>query len=133
MCGGLGWVRQVWGLLPAKYTSQLRALYVLHPTLRLRLLLWALSPLLGRRVWERLVFVDEIAQLGAHFELRALRLPAFVEHYDRNRDTARAHLSPDASERARIAAEQAAARRAEHGPWRAAGADPLLGVSVRGV
>lgn len=88
-----GWMWSEYKRLPRKYRKSLCHVHIIHPSLALRVGLWAASPFISRHFWDRVVYADALSDLRAHFEGRAIdaALPAFVVDYDTLRDTGR-HL-----------------------------------------
>jgi len=92
----LAWLRSSLGFIPRKFKANLRALYVVHPTLQLRLLLWLCSPLFGHHFWPSVCYADDLIELESYFpsagnngDLRTVQqyLPGFVRAYDAQRDS----------------------------------------------
>jgi hypothetical protein len=136
----LSWLRHVLSSAPRKLRLNLGAVYVIHATLQLRLLLWLVSPFVSRSFWHSLCYIDQLEQLHDHFEQAAFcsrrattpgkssglgasssssLLPRFVLQYDQLRDSplavrARALRDADVAELAQsaVAARAAAASRA---------------------
>jgi len=59
----VGQVREVGELLPKRYQKNLKAFYVLHPTKLFRASLWTLYNWFSTKMWERIEYVYDVAQL----------------------------------------------------------------------
>lgn len=54
---------------------------MLHPTWWFRLSLLWLRPMVSRKFWDKVVYVDRVAELYRYFNPEELVLPAFVYRY----------------------------------------------------
>ncbi|GJP32030.1 hypothetical protein CLOM_g16575 [Closterium sp. NIES-68] len=59
------------------------AVYILHPSLTLRLGLWLLSPWLSDSIYSRVAFMSRVEFLADHIPLDEVDLPAFCLEHDR--------------------------------------------------
>ncbi|KAL9328055.1 hypothetical protein ACSQ67_003058 [Phaseolus vulgaris] len=74
----LGWMRRLQQILGRKHQHNLHAIYVLHPTLGLKLTVFALQLLVDSVVWKKVVYVDRLLQLFRYVPREQLTIPDFV-------------------------------------------------------
>ncbi|XP_020216706.1 protein GDAP2 homolog [Cajanus cajan] len=78
----LGWMRRLQQILGRKHQHNLHAIYVLHPTLGLKLTVLALQLLVDNLVWKKVVYVDRLLQLFRYVPREQLTIPDFVFQHD---------------------------------------------------
>ncbi|KAL2349187.1 hypothetical protein Fmac_003187 [Flemingia macrophylla] len=74
----LGWMRRLQQILGRKHQHNLHAIYVLHPTLGLKVTVLALQLLVDNVVWKKVVYVDRLLQLFRYVPREQLTIPDFV-------------------------------------------------------
>ncbi|KAG5087932.1 hypothetical protein AAZX31_01G052300 [Glycine max] len=78
----LGWMKRFQQILGRKHQHNLHAIYVLHPTLGLKLTIFALQLLVNNVVWKKVVYVDRLLQLFRYVPREQLTIPDFVFQHD---------------------------------------------------
>ncbi|KAL1355910.1 uncharacterized protein [Arachis hypogaea] len=84
----LGWMRRLQQILGRKHQRNLHAVYVLHPSLGLKVAVFALQLLVDNMGWKKVVYVDRLLQLFRYVPREQLTIPDFVfqnrmkEHYE---------------------------------------------------
>ena len=58
---------------------------MVHPTFWVKMVFWALSPIISDKFWMKLKYVSELSELEKYLELDKLGLPSVVVDYDRKR------------------------------------------------
>lgn len=53
-------IRMAYDILPPKYGQRLQSLYILHPTMSLKLLLWSFWPWFSSRLWSKIKYFDSM-------------------------------------------------------------------------
>ncbi|RDX85875.1 Protein GDAP2-like protein, partial [Mucuna pruriens] len=74
----LGWMRRLQQILGRKHQHNLHAIYVLHPTIGLKLTVFTLQLLVDHVVWKKVVYVDRLLQLFRYVPREQLTIPDFV-------------------------------------------------------
>ncbi|WVZ09848.1 hypothetical protein V8G54_014378 [Vigna mungo] len=74
----LGWMRRLQQILGRKHQHNLHAIYILHPTIGLKLTVFALQMLVDGLVWKKVVYVDRLLQLFRYVPREQLTIPDFV-------------------------------------------------------
>mmetsp|Transcript_4828 Transcript_4828/g.9848 ORF Transcript_4828/g.9848 Transcript_4828/m.9848 type:complete len:272 (+) Transcript_4828:80-895(+) len=82
----LGFVRRLHAVLGENHKDNLKALFVVHPTLALRASTTAMALLgagISKRVWTRAIYVDSLRSLFQYIPEDQLYIPEFVYDHDR--------------------------------------------------
>ncbi|XP_019456717.1 PREDICTED: protein GDAP2 homolog isoform X2 [Lupinus angustifolius] len=74
----MGWMRRLQEILGRKHQHNLHAIYVLHPTLGLKVAVFGLQLLVDTAVWKKVVYVDRLLQLFRYVPREQLTIPDFV-------------------------------------------------------
>ncbi|MED6115446.1 hypothetical protein PIB30_090688 [Stylosanthes scabra] len=74
----LGWMRRLQQILGRKHQRNLHAIYVLHPSLGLKVAVFALQLLVDNAAWKKVVYVDRLMQLFRYVPREQLTIPDFV-------------------------------------------------------
>ncbi|KAH7430113.1 hypothetical protein KP509_09G084500 [Ceratopteris richardii] len=78
----LGWMKRLQQILGRKHRKNLHAIYVLHPTLGLKAVIFALRLFVDREVWRNVVYVERLLQLFKYVPREQLTIPDFVFQHD---------------------------------------------------
>ncbi|CAL0315215.1 unnamed protein product [Lupinus luteus] len=78
----MGWMRRLQEILGRKHQHNLHAIYVLHPTLGLKVAVFGLQLLVDAAVWKKVVYVDRLLQLFRYVPREQLTIPDFVFQHD---------------------------------------------------
>eukprot|EP00245_Coleochaete_scutata_P005883 TRINITY_DN19855_c0_g1_i1.p1 TRINITY_DN19855_c0_g1~~TRINITY_DN19855_c0_g1_i1.p1 ORF type:complete len:319 (-),score=68.99 TRINITY_DN19855_c0_g1_i1:283-1170(-) len=81
---GTLWLQSLYRSLPCSYRRRLRAVYILHPALLMRLTLWGVTQYLGDSLAHKLVYVSRIEFLWDYMKEKHIKLPDFVREHDRD-------------------------------------------------
>ncbi|PNX95769.1 hypothetical protein L195_g018963, partial [Trifolium pratense] len=74
----LGWMKRLEQILGRKHKQNLHAIYVLHPTIGLKVAVLALQLLVDNVVWKKVVYADRLLQLFRYVPREQLTIPDFV-------------------------------------------------------
>ncbi|KEH27846.1 appr-1-P processing enzyme family protein [Medicago truncatula] len=74
----LGWMKRLQQILGRKHQHNLHAIYILHPTLGLKVAVLALQMLVDSVVWKKVVYADRLLQLFRYVPREQLTIPDFV-------------------------------------------------------
>ncbi|XP_045810682.1 protein GDAP2 homolog [Trifolium pratense] len=78
----LGWMKRLEQILGRKHKQNLHAIYVLHPTIGLKVAVLALQLLVDNVVWKKVVYADRLLQLFRYVPREQLTIPDFVFQHD---------------------------------------------------
>ncbi|XP_031131612.1 protein GDAP2 homolog isoform X2 [Ipomoea triloba] len=78
----LGWMKRLQEILGRRHRHNLRAIYVLHPTIGLKAAIGALQLFVDKEVWKKVEYVDHLLQLFRHVPREQLTIPDFVFQHD---------------------------------------------------
>jgi len=78
----LGFMKRLQQILGRKHQKNLHAIYVLHPTLGLRIAILAMQLFVDGEVWKKVVYVDRLVQLFRYVPREQLTIPDFVFQHD---------------------------------------------------
>lgn len=83
----LGWFRSTYWRTPYAYHKQMRSLCIVHPSVRVRLTLFALSYLTKHSFWEKINYADRLEFLDESVPVALIRsLPQEYKAYDKRLD-----------------------------------------------
>ncbi|KAK3273287.1 hypothetical protein CYMTET_18465 [Cymbomonas tetramitiformis] len=83
----LDFVRQLHAALDPKHKDTLKAFYVVHPTMMLKMATSGMAMLgagISRRVWRKAIYIDKLDDLFACISPEQLYIPDFVWDHDRS-------------------------------------------------
>eukprot|EP01135_Chromosphaera_perkinsii_P003175 Nk52_evm64s236 gene=Nk52_evmTU64s236 len=78
----LSWFRKCYRILSRKYKKNLKALYIVHPTLWIRLLMGFFKPFVSYKFWDKIVTCHSLSELRPSLPLNQLTIPSKVLDYD---------------------------------------------------
>jgi hypothetical protein len=79
----LSWLREMFDIFDRKYRANLKAMYVVHSSFWVKLVFWALTPVLTTKFWDTLVYIDRVQDLNNYFDRGQMQIPAHVIDFDR--------------------------------------------------
>jgi hypothetical protein len=83
----LSWWRRTYWSVPYCFHERLHCLAVVHPSLQVRAVLFALSYLPRHSFWEKLDYADRLEFLDSHVPIELVKtLPAEVKQHDKDLD-----------------------------------------------
>ncbi|XP_055021452.1 rho GTPase-activating protein 1 isoform X2 [Boleophthalmus pectinirostris] len=89
----LGWLRDAYREFDRKYKKNIKALYIVHPTMFIRTLLILFKPLISFKFGRKINYVNYLSELEDVVKCEQLVIPARVREYD---NKLRASLKPTA-------------------------------------
>uniref|UniRef100_A0A8C6U4Y8 Rho GTPase-activating protein 1 n=1 Tax=Neogobius melanostomus TaxID=47308 RepID=A0A8C6U4Y8_9GOBI len=89
----LGWLRDAYREFDRKYKKNIKALYIVHPTMFIRTLLILFKPLISFKFGRKINYVNYLSELEDVVKCEQLIIPARVREYD---NKLRANLKPSA-------------------------------------
>ncbi|XP_033835689.1 rho GTPase-activating protein 1 isoform X2 [Periophthalmus magnuspinnatus] len=87
----LGWLRDAYREFDRKYKKNIKALYIVHPTMFIRTLLILFKPLISFKFGRKINYVNYLSELEDVVKCEQLIIPARVREYD---NKLRASLKP---------------------------------------
>lgn len=76
------WIKRVIGLLTRKYKKNVKNLYIVHPSMWMKMVLWFITPFVSKKFWEKLAYIDKLQTLPRFVSPQLLKVPKFIEQYD---------------------------------------------------
>ncbi|XP_076008484.1 rho GTPase-activating protein 1 [Genypterus blacodes] len=89
----LGWLRDAYREFDRKYKKNIKALYIVHPTMFIKTLLILFKPLISFKFGRKINYVSYLSELEDVVKCEQLLIPARVREYD---NKLRASLKPSA-------------------------------------
>uniref|UniRef100_A0A3Q3AYC2 Rho GTPase activating protein 1 n=1 Tax=Kryptolebias marmoratus TaxID=37003 RepID=A0A3Q3AYC2_KRYMA len=89
----LSWLRDAYREFDRKYKKNIKALYIVHPTMFIKTLLILFKPLISFKFGRKINYVSYLSELEAVVKCDQLMIPARVREYD---NKLRASLKPSA-------------------------------------
>ncbi|XP_005384065.2 PREDICTED: rho GTPase-activating protein 1 isoform X2 [Chinchilla lanigera] len=78
----LSWLRDAYREFDRKYKKNIKALYIVHPTMFIRTLLILFKPLISFKFGRKIFYVNYLSELSEHVKLEQLGIPRQVLKYD---------------------------------------------------
>ncbi|XP_020865463.1 rho GTPase-activating protein 1 isoform X2 [Phascolarctos cinereus] len=78
----LSWLRDAYREFDRKYKKNIKALYVVHPTMFIKTLLILFKPLISFKFGRKIFYVNYLSELSEHVKLEQLGIPRQVLKYD---------------------------------------------------
>uniref|UniRef100_A0A8C5MJ55 Rho GTPase activating protein 1 n=1 Tax=Leptobrachium leishanense TaxID=445787 RepID=A0A8C5MJ55_9ANUR len=85
----LGWLRDAYREFDRKYKKNIKALYIVHPTMFIKTLLILFKPLISFKFGRKIFYASYLNELEEHLKLNQLGIPKEVLKYE---ETIRANL-----------------------------------------
>eukprot|EP00897_Mesotaenium_endlicherianum_P010394 jgi/Mesen1/9383/ME000610S08687 len=79
---GVMWLRSVYESLPSVCKDRVKAMYILHPALRMRVTLWGLGSWFSEGLYSKITFVSRVEFLWDYIRKTQLDIPEFVQTHD---------------------------------------------------
>ena len=76
------WIKEVYNTLTYAYKKNLKAFYVVHPTMWAKLTCWWFSTFMAPAIKNKIHYVRALEELKASMDLKALSIPMFIEEQD---------------------------------------------------
>lgn len=75
------WLRKMYSIFNRKYKKNLKQLYIVHPTVWVKMTFRLFKPFLSSKFWRKLVYVDQSADIWNYFQKDQITLPNYVLNY----------------------------------------------------
>ncbi|XP_063294438.1 rho GTPase-activating protein 1 isoform X2 [Pelobates fuscus] len=85
----LGWLRDAYREFDRKYKKNIKALYIVHPTMFIKTLLILFKPIISFKFGRKIFYANYLSDLEEHMKLEQLGIPKQILKYD---ETIRANL-----------------------------------------
>ncbi|KAG2393224.1 hypothetical protein C9374_009801 [Naegleria lovaniensis] len=79
---GFSWMLNVYRTITRKYKKNLKSLYILHPTMMIKVIMKCFSPFVSEKFWKKLHLVDSIQDIYKDIPEETLPLPPTTIAYD---------------------------------------------------
>jgi len=76
------WLKDVYSVFTRKYKKNLKAMYMLHPTLTVKTLLAVVTPFINKKFWKKFFYIENIRDLYIHIPPAQVVLPSMATEYD---------------------------------------------------
>lgn len=76
------WIKQVYNILPYRFKKNLKAFFVVHPTLWTRMTCWWFSTFMAPAIKNKIVSVNALEELDSVVDVRQLSVPMFITEQD---------------------------------------------------
>ncbi|CAF0917889.1 unnamed protein product [Brachionus calyciflorus] len=76
------WLAKVYKMLDRKFKKNLKALYVVHPTMLFKVLWQFIRPLISSKFNKKVTYCNTLAELGVHIDLNILKIHDQIKRYD---------------------------------------------------
>lgn len=78
----LAWLKELYYMLTYKYKKNLKAFYIVHPTMLTKIMTWWFSSFLAPAIKKKLFTLEGIEHLYAVIARDQLEIPAYINEYD---------------------------------------------------
>ncbi|KAG8438270.1 hypothetical protein GDO86_008819 [Hymenochirus boettgeri] len=78
----LGWLRDAYREFDRKYKKNIKALYIVHPTMFIKTLLILFKPIISFKFGRKIFYANYLSDLEEHMKLERLGIPKQVLKYD---------------------------------------------------
>jgi len=75
------WLKKMYTIFNRKYKKHLKNLYIIHPTVWIKLTLRLFKPFISNKFWKKLTYIDQSADIFNYFSKDELSLPNYVLTY----------------------------------------------------
>eukprot|EP01001_Neometanema_parovale_P002703 NODE_1337_length_1775_cov_178.368644_g1270_i0.p1 GENE.NODE_1337_length_1775_cov_178.368644_g1270_i0~~NODE_1337_length_1775_cov_178.368644_g1270_i0.p1 ORF type:complete len:565 (+),score=76.04 NODE_1337_length_1775_cov_178.368644_g1270_i0:58-1695(+) len=76
------WLRRAYRLLPPNYKKNLKAVYVVHPTVWLNLAIAFVKPFVHERFWQKVLMMNDMRQLYSYVPPDSITIPEEIVQYN---------------------------------------------------
>ncbi|KJE97057.1 rho GTPase-activating protein 8 [Capsaspora owczarzaki ATCC 30864] len=80
---GIGWVREVYKVFDRKYKKNLKALYIVHPSVWIKVIMGLVRPFISSKFAQKLLYMSSLDQLSQYLHVDQMDVPEFVRAYDK--------------------------------------------------
>lgn len=78
----LNYIAKVYKMLDRKFKKNLKAFFIVHPTMFIKLLINFISPLTSSKFKKKMMYCNTLEELGNHVDLEILKIPDEVKQYN---------------------------------------------------
>jgi len=82
----MNWLRKIYSGLGFKYRKNIKALYLVHPSLWTKTVFLVMKPLLSQKFWKKLIYIDTVDQIYQYVERSQITFSRDVYLYEELRD-----------------------------------------------
>eukprot|EP00301_Raphidiophrys_heterophryoidea_P017883 c288_g1_i1.p1 GENE.c288_g1_i1~~c288_g1_i1.p1 ORF type:complete len:550 (+),score=143.59 c288_g1_i1:94-1743(+) len=75
-------IKKAFSVLTRKYRKNVKAVFVVHPTLWMKMLFWFMTPFVSKKFWAKLIYLDKLSELYKRVDPTLLNIPKFIQQYD---------------------------------------------------
>jgi len=79
------WLKYLYGVFSRKYKKNLKAMYVVHPTMWIKAAMMFLTPFVSKKFWKKFFYIEHVRDLHVHIPPSQVVLPSIVMDYDIHR------------------------------------------------
>jgi len=79
------WLKYLYSVFSRKYKKNLKAMYVVHPTMFVKAALLFMTPFVSKKFWKKFFYIENVRDLYVHIPPSQVVLPSAVMDYDLNR------------------------------------------------
>jgi hypothetical protein len=72
------WMRKMYSIFNRKYKKNLKMLYIVHPSVWVKMTFKLFKPFISSKFWRKLVYIDQAAELFNYFPKDQITLPSYV-------------------------------------------------------
>ncbi|KAF4517404.1 hypothetical protein B566_EDAN005013 [Ephemera danica] len=90
------WLREVYNILPYKYKKNLKAFYIVHPTIWTKMVTWWFTTFMAPAIKQKVFSLPGVEYLYTSMSPQQLEIPAFITEYDMTINGVR-YFQPDDS------------------------------------
>lgn len=76
------WIAKVYKMLDRKFKKNLKALYIVHPTMLFKILWQFIRPIISSKFIKKITYCNALKDLGNYLDLSNLNIPEEVKIYD---------------------------------------------------
>jgi hypothetical protein len=78
------WLQEVYGIFNRKYKKNLKRLFIVHPNVWVKLVVWFATPFVSQKFWKKMTYIPKLMDLYQHFDPQALKIPSKILEYDQD-------------------------------------------------
>jgi len=82
----MNWLRKIYSGLGFKYRKNIKALYLVHPSLWTKTVFLVMKPLLSQKFWRKLIYIEKVEQIYEYIDPTQITFSRDVYLYEELRD-----------------------------------------------
>jgi Rho GTPase-activating protein 1 len=80
------WLRKVYAIFNRKYKKNLKAMYIVHPSIWTKMIIRCFKPFISNKFWRKFNYIDDVSDIYEFVDRDVLRLPgAVITHRPRKK------------------------------------------------